>query len=84
MTVISKHKKGVLNLKYFIGMLNRLALRLTSENRLGKYKSISTVACKSNPRVFSGWVGASWPRSLKSHGKKLKIVNKKLINFSLS
>ena len=47
MTVISKHKKGVLNLKYFIGMLNRLALRLTSENRLEKYKSTLTVACKS-------------------------------------
>jgi len=27
-------------------------------------------------QAFLGWEGASWPRPLKSHGKKLKIVKK--------
>jgi len=30
----------------------------------------------AHPSVFLGWVGASWPRPPKSHGKKLKIVKK--------
>jgi len=38
----------------------------------------------AHPSVYSGWVGASRPRPTKSHRKKLKMVNKKIINFSLS
>jgi len=39
----------------------------------------------AHPSVFLGWVGGSWPRPPRSHGKKLKNRKKrKLMNFSLS
>jgi hypothetical protein len=35
----------------------------------------------AHPSVIFGWVGASWQRPPKSHGKKLKIDKKEINEF---